>query len=243
MLNEKLAQKIRKIQILTERATGAEQEEAARQLQKLLTRHNLTPEDVAPLAYEDRPKPTFSRVNVDGVPNSGWRRDLLTGIAHASHGMTIGQGYRGRWGYKGKNSCALVAPKNVLDHLVQMYHYFEKEIEYLAKQEYKKWQNGDVYSWKGPRVYMSSYREGLAKGIASALKDAARAEERQMEAEYTGTSALVLDLDKACTEFVDNTFGPLNYPTRHRQRDYTSYAKGYSEGRSQSLDMHRKVTA
>jgi len=234
-----LAKRLRKIQILAEKSQGPERDEAARQLQKLLTRHNLTMADIEPLDNEGNPKPAFTRVRVEGVPNQGWERNLLHGLAEVNHGTTVGTGWRGSYGRKGHKVCDLILPKRIVDEVVQLYHYWIAEINYLAKK-HKSEATSVEYSWS-PRIYMHSYRDGLVTGILSVIKEAAKVETENVKTEGTDTMALVVDMENERRTFVDKEYGSLTYSHSHRRTSFTAHREGYVTGREQSTNIHRKL--
>lgn len=245
MLNTRLMEKLRKIQILAERSEGAEAEEAARQLQRLLTREGLTAADIAPLDNEGSPKPSFTRIKIEGVPNIGWERSLLVGLAAANHGTTVGVSVRGRYGVKGTKAVDLIVPKNIAGEVVQLFHYWKAEVEYLAKKhrtEAKTDLANTSYHW-WPKIYMSSYREGLVNGIVSVIKEAAKTETEKMVADAVITSALVLDLKEQRDIFVLEAYhGNLTIPQSKRRSIGFAHSQGVATGREQSSAMHGRLS-
>jgi hypothetical protein len=194
-LDTKLMEKIRKVQIMAEKGTFEEQKVAAEKLQTLLTRHGLSVEDIRPLDNEGNPKPAFTRRIIYGVPNQGWKRDLLHGLCTANLGTSVGQGWRGR--SERSKQVGIVVQEKLANEIEQLYHYWVQEIEYLAKQFTKARKRGEVQTdwYYSGKTVMNSYRQGLTDGIVAVIKQAAKEQREQMTEEYTGTSALVLDLE------------------------------------------------
>jgi hypothetical protein len=220
MIDQKLLERIQKVQRLTTSSNINEAAAAATKLQELLFKHNLDLRDIA-VPEEEAAGPVYLNREYNIKYRDNWRRLLLNGIAQANFCDTV---Y-----LQGTPLMYVIGEPYNIEVVLSMYEYLLKEVTRLSSRE-----------WKREGQYRSSrriaWRNAFHAGASAVIHQRLQQRKRELSDQTEQTRALVLDkeadLREAFQRFHPNT--ELGRGSHHE--DASGYRSGVVAGRNIGLE-------
>ena len=220
-MNERILDKVKNLMQLAQSDNQAEAELAAQRASEILTKYNLSMQDV----MKDR---TYMRQDIDtGSGRSNLLDDYALQIINNYFFVQV-VNQPGSVKYKYNRKVHILGTKSNVEVAIYTYVFIRTKFNALWLQ-YKR-DTGAKQSARG------SYLYGLYKGLRNKLYDT-----RQEVQQETGL--IVVD-DKDLASYVDQEFGQLKSSRmRHRTRDSSAVRAGYNAGRNMNINKGMTSTS
>jgi hypothetical protein len=220
MIDQKLLERIQKVQRLTTSSNINEAAAAATKLQELLFKHNLDLRDIE-VPDEEQVGATYLNRSYDIKYGDNWRRGLLAGIARSNFCDTV---Y-----LQGTSIVYVIGEPAIIEVVLSMYEYLSATVIRLSNQG---WREEGRYRSARQAAWKNSFRAGATNVIYQRLEQ----RKRELTNQTEQTMAMVLDKESELLEAFRRVHPSTSMGKGTRNTDASGYRSGVVAGRTIGLE-------